>query len=253
MFAVAGVATVPAQATAYTSDQSNLWFSTSNLGWGVQLTEKGPVIFAALYVYDDAGTAPNWYVATLAPQSTPSAWAGNLYATAGPWLGPPPSNLDGLGLRKVGTMRWQGAGYYLEPGMLTYSVDGQSMTEKIIRETGNIVDEYSGRYAAARTWTDSCDGSFEDTVELAIAQSPPVINIAWRDQVAGVDCRFSGNLEQEPTYGNVTGAYSCGSENGKSKVFEMLVLGEKFTARWTSDANDKGCHVEGELTAVRRR
>lgn len=253
MFAVAGTVTGPARATAYAIDQGTLWFSTSNLGWGVQLADKGSVVFASLYVYDDQGNTANWYVAALAPQSTPSVWTGDLYAIPEPWLGPAPSSLAGLGLRHVGTMRWQGAGYNLQPNVLAYSIDGESTTEQIVRQSGNVVDEYSGRYAAARTWTDSCAGSFEDTVELAITQSPPVIDIAWRDPTAGADCRFTGNLKQKSTNANASGTYTCGSDAGKSQFFEMLILAEKFTARWTSDANDKGCHIEGALTAVRRR
>jgi len=243
---------VPAQATAYTSDPSNLFYSSSQLGWGVHVVERGSSVFAALYVYDEADNQPVWYVAMLAPQGKPSLWSGRLYAAEGPWLGPPPLSIESLGLRAVGTMTWQGAGNFLNPGTLTYTIDGKSTSEQIVRETGNIIDDYAGRYAAARTWSDSCGQSAEDLVELSITQSPPLINIEWRDPAGADVCRLTGELIQEGNRGRTSGVIQCDRTSGNGEFLDMLQVAEKFSARFSTESAS-GCHIEGEITAIRRR
>jgi hypothetical protein len=61
-------------------------------GWGMQLVERGTIIFATLFVYDPSG-APTWYVATMPfiSNNPNNVWTGDLYATTGPWFGTVPS------------------------------------------------------------------------------------------------------------------------------------------------------------------
>src|SRR5438067_967897 len=79
----------PAYPTAFTTDSSDLWYIVAESGWGMQLVQRGDIIFATLFVYDPSG-APTWYVATLAPTVTPLVWSGDLLATTGPWFGTVP-------------------------------------------------------------------------------------------------------------------------------------------------------------------
>ena len=56
----------PAYSTAFTTDQSDLWYILAESGWGMQLVQRGSVIFATLFVYGPSG-APTWYVASMSP------------------------------------------------------------------------------------------------------------------------------------------------------------------------------------------
>jgi len=77
----------PAYATSFTTDQSDLWYIPAESGWGMQLVQRGNVIFATLFVYDPNN--PTWYTATMDYTSN-YTWTGTLYATTGtdfslPW------------------------------------------------------------------------------------------------------------------------------------------------------------------------
>ena len=55
-------------AAAYTVNTTNgelsgLWWNESESGWGLNLTQQGPIVFVAWYVYESSGT-PIWYVIT---------------------------------------------------------------------------------------------------------------------------------------------------------------------------------------------
>ena len=62
----------PAWATSFSTDQSDLWYVESESGWGLQLVQRGNVIFATLFVYDTNGT-PTWYTPPLMLPLAPSA------------------------------------------------------------------------------------------------------------------------------------------------------------------------------------
>jgi len=60
----------PASATYFSTDQSDLWYIPAESGWGIQLVQRGAVIFFTMFVYD-ATHNPVWYVGTLAASSRP--------------------------------------------------------------------------------------------------------------------------------------------------------------------------------------
>src|SRR5271169_1602648 len=70
-----------AQATSFSTDQSDLWYIAAESGWGLQLVQRGPIIFATLFVYGPSGQ-PIWYTATM-DYTANFVWTGTLYATTG--------------------------------------------------------------------------------------------------------------------------------------------------------------------------
>ena len=48
----------PAWATSFSNDQSDLWWNSSENGWGIQFVERGKTIFATMFVYDVRATRP---------------------------------------------------------------------------------------------------------------------------------------------------------------------------------------------------
>ena len=95
----------PASATSYSTDQSDLWWNSSESGWGIQLVQRGNLIFATMFVYD-ASKNPIWYGGTLYPTGASFTWSGSNYVTSGPWFGNVPYNPGQFTSRVVGNMTW---------------------------------------------------------------------------------------------------------------------------------------------------
>jgi len=105
LFLVVSLFAPPALATSFSTDQSDLWYIATESGWGMQLVQRGSVIFATLFVYGPNGT-PTWYVATMNPTGASFTWSGTLYATTGPWFGTVPFNPALVTATAVGIMTW---------------------------------------------------------------------------------------------------------------------------------------------------
>src|ERR1700720_1921715 len=117
----------PAHATSITTDQSDLWYIANESGWGIQLVQRGSVIFATMFVYDQSGM-PTWYVATMNSAGN-YVWTGDLLRTQGPWFGTVPFDPNAVTFRKVGTMTWKTSS--TSTGVLTYSVDGVPVSKNL--------------------------------------------------------------------------------------------------------------------------
>ena len=63
LLAAVSFSALPAYATSFSTDQSDLYYIVAESGWGIQLVQRGSVIFATMFVYGPSGT-PTWYVAT---------------------------------------------------------------------------------------------------------------------------------------------------------------------------------------------
>jgi hypothetical protein len=48
-----------ALATSFSTDQSDLWYIVAESGWGMQLVQRGNIIFATLFFYGQSSTT--WY------------------------------------------------------------------------------------------------------------------------------------------------------------------------------------------------
>jgi hypothetical protein len=72
-----GAQSNPASATNY----QDLWWATSEPGWGINLSHEGDTIFATWFTYDLDG-APMWLALT-ATKAGPGVYAGDLYRTSG--------------------------------------------------------------------------------------------------------------------------------------------------------------------------
>src|SRR3982074_2271678 len=103
LFAIATVSS-PVCSTTFSTDQSDLWYIPAEAGWGIQFVQRGGVIFATMFVYDQFNI-PIWYVATMNSVGS-FTWSGDLLLTSGPWFGTVPFNSSAVTYRSVGTMRW---------------------------------------------------------------------------------------------------------------------------------------------------
>ena len=252
LFAAMGFMT-PAWATAFTTDQSDLWWDPAESGWGIQFVHRGSVLFATIFVYDGTNT-PIWYTATLHSVGN-LLWSGDLYVTSGPWLGTVPFNPNAVGRRKVGSMTWHATS--TRHGALDYGVDGVAVVKNLTRQF--IVNEnYAGHYGGGvHTETTGClNPAFNRITEnlgiLDIAQNGQTVALQTFPSTTD-SCTFAGTLNQAGQMGAVNGSYVCNSgENGIFQLFEMQVNITGVTGRLTTDSNTiAGCQSTGWFGGVR--
>ena len=242
----------PVLATSLTPDQSDLWWIPSESGWGMQLVQRGAVIFATLFVYGPTGN-PTWYTATLEPTAANLTWSGDLFATTGPYFETAPFNPTSVVLTKVGTLTW--AAQTVDTGTLNYVVDGVAVTKNVERQT-LVVDNFNGVYLGAFhiTTTDcenpSSDGSTDiPAATFTVVQSGASISVSL---MALTTITITGTLSQSGQFGNVVGTYTSSTGFlGNATVSAMNVQINSLTASFSLSSTNLGCQSTGYLAGIR--
>jgi hypothetical protein len=239
--------------TAFSTDQSDLWWNPAESGWGIQFVDRATIIFATMFVYG-ASNAPTWYTATLNATSTTS-WTGDLYVTSGPPFGNPAFNPAAVTIRKVGTMTWTAA--TVTTGKLTYTVDGVAVAKNLVRQF-IAFDDYSGTFLGAfhETLTNCTNpaknGTFEDFATITVTQAGQNVGITFVPQSGGGGCAASGTLTQDGRFGTVTSPTSCGGP-GSIVLSSMVVGPNSLIAHFESTDAANGCKTSGNFAGVRHR
>jgi hypothetical protein len=247
----------PASATAYSADQSDLWWNPSESGWGIQFVQRGNLIFATMFVYDPSHV-PIWYGGTLYPSGASFTWSGANYETSGPWFGNVPFDPMQVTNRVVGTMTW--ASTSTTTGTLTYTVDGISVTKLLTRQT-LIFDDFSGNFQGAihRAATSCSNPANNTTTELSAGlfigqvNSPgsAAMTITTSDSL-GAMCNYSGPLSQAGQMGSIVGTYSCNNgDGGNFSMFELQVNISGITGRLAQNSSLTACVSNGWFGAMR--
>lgn len=230
-----------------TTDQSDLWYIPAESGWGMQLVQRGTIIFATLFVYDQSGN-PTWYVATLYYASN-LTWVGTLYATNGTYFGVPWNPALFIGTA-VGTMTW--VSQTVETGTLTYVVNGTTVVKNVIRQT-LVNEDYSGHYfGGLHDVVTGCpnaaaNGTFDLGGIIDITQSGTAITIQ-NTGLAGVTCSYAGTLTQAGQMAAIPGAaFVCTDGSSGSISFDELQVNRSsmsgtFTATYSAPL---GCQSSG--------
>jgi len=245
---------LPASATTFSTDYTDLWFNPAESGWGVNLIQQGNTIFATLFVYGPDQTA-RWYVASSMTGSTATSFSGPLYRTTGPYFGA--TWTSGGPAVQVGTMAFN----FNSPttGTLTYSVDGVPVTKSVQRQTfigNNLSGLYMGGLTAQGT---SCaapnpNGPILVFNELTVTQtsgnqvSMPVVFFTGNGQAA--TCTFSGVYTQNGKLGTINGTWSCTTGNaGAFTITQIIMSLHGWSGRFSG--NDQFCQYNGNFGGVR--
>ena len=243
----------PACATSYSTDQSDLWYIPAESGWGIQLVQRGNIIFFTMFVYDAAHN-PVWYVGTLNHQGSGYVWTGDMYLTTGPWFGAT-FNPALFGGRIVGSMTWNGI--TVTTGTLTYSVDGVAVVKNVVRQT-LVNEDYSGRYGGglhedrSGCFSSIFNGTYEDAAILVVSQTGTAVTMSTQTLTGGV-CSYSGTLTQDGQMGTIAGAYSCSSDgdHGNFTLFEVQITRWAISGRLDAASVPTGCHGTGWFGGAR--
>ncbi len=236
-----------AEATSFSTDQSDLWWNSGESGWGIQLVQRGSVIFATMFVYDQSNIA-YWYSATLNSAGT-LVWSGDLVATNGPWFGAVPFNPSIVTRSSVGTMTW--TAQTVTTGILTYNVGGVAVTKNLARQP-IAVDDFSGHYSGGiHQETTGCnDPSFngisEVTGVLNVTQDGSSFTLQSLPFTGG-SCSYQGTLTEAGQMGDVVGSFQCSDgTSGTFHLFEMQVNMTGLTGKLAaSNLNPTGCQDVG--------
>jgi len=244
-----------ARATAFTTDQSDLWFVQSESGWGMQLVQRGSTIFATLFVYGQ-NNQPTWYVSTMQYTSN-LTWTGPLYATTGPWFGTVPFNPASVNAVQVGSMTWNAP--FVEHGTVTYTVNGVTVSKDVVRET-LVSDDYNGTYpgavhlTATGCFNPANNGTAEGFAAIAVSQSGQNVTLGYANEGGGGGCTFVGTLTQWGQFGKMVGNYSCvGGELGTFNIFELNVGFNSLTGRLSLTSTNDGCQTTGYFGGIRHQ
>ena len=247
LFALSGLLS-QAHATAFSTDQSDLWYVPSESGWGMQLVQRGSTIYATLFVYGSTN-APTWYVAALTPNGGNLSWTGPLFVSSGPWFGTTPFDPALVEQTSVGTMNW--VAQDVSDGLLSYTVNGVSVTKNVTRET-IAGDDFSGTYMGGlhESTTGCADSSLNVLTEqpggIVLTQSGTEITIQTVP-IVGASCSYSGTADEFGQMGEVDGGFSCtDGTSGSFTFFELQVTPSGLTGRFQlNNANPAGCSTAG--------
>jgi hypothetical protein len=249
------VGSIPAGATAFSTDQSDLWWNPAESGWGVQFVQTGSNVFATMYVYGPSGE-PIWYIATLEPQAAADTWSGDLYMGTGPWFGTAPFNPASVAGRKVGTMTWTAPS--TESGALTYVVDGVPVSKTIYRQTLRY-DDFAGSFSGSFYFTRGCGplvfqgSSTPILVTHGTNQLVVKASVGAPSSPSSIDnyCTFTGDYVQFGHFGRSQGTFDCeDGSHGTHNFTEMTVQTVGWTKLWSAllaATDDSGCAISGHL------
>ena len=242
-------ATPPAAATT-SLNYSDLWSTTNEQGWGINISQQADTLFVTLFVYDGGETAV-WYSATLTYQSTSGGaarYGGTLYQTSGSPFFAQPYNPAILKYRDVGliTIDFGDDAH----GLLNYTVNGAGATKQISRLTfapQNVAGKYIGStqditYGCANPSLDNRVTT--DVGPIKITQSGASIVIEQPT------CKFTGTYTQQGQIGRAVGDYTCTNGSYGFLTFSALQA-EKGGMTGTYTGSDPYCLFRGNIGAMR--
>lgn len=207
---------MPAHATTYSVDHTDLWFNPSESGWGVNFIQQNDVIFATLFVYG-VGNVAQWFTASdmrPSPSGSQTTFSGQLFLTSGPYFGAPTFDPSAVTRTPVGTMTVNFTS--LTTATLQYTVNGAQVTKTITRQTW-ATDNLTGNYLGGLTATGSSCSQFPNgpilifgTLGVQHTGSQVAMTVDFTsNQNQASQCTFSGPFTQTGHLGSVSGNWSC--------------------------------------------
>lgn len=259
---VALLAGLPAFATTFSTDFTDIWWNPSESGWGLNIIQEGEVLFATLFVYG-ADNSARWFVASnLSPATVgnQSTFSGTLYQPTGPFFGGATFNAASVNLAPVGSMSvsFTDASH----AALQYIVNGTTVSKSIQRQTWRT-ESFSGNYVGGLTAIGSnCSGGVANGAILTSGfmgvrqnDTQATFTVAFNNpQGAASQCVFSGSYQQNGHMGTVSGNWSCATGNtitnrGTFTLSTLQVNQNGFTGKFTG--NDQFCSYNGQFGGVK--
>jgi hypothetical protein len=238
---------------------SDLWWVPTESGWGIQLDQMAGTVFATLYVYDQNGR-PTWYTAQLTAQGN-GVYSGPVIQSTGnanTYFGAASFDAGSITRTTVGTMTlsMQTNG----TALLTYTVNGVSVTKTIQRQT--LVDnditgtfQVQGNITASNCGNASNNGTTTGTSTVTIVNTgdaaSPARQITWTFP-NGSTCTYTGNQAQGGRFSSLSGAlYTCSTgETGTLDFSGLSNVNGVFGGSLSGTQNSNGCTYTGAFSGL---
>jgi len=256
---IAAAFALPAAATTYSTDYTDLWFNPNESGWGLNLIQQGQTMFGTLFVYG-VGNVPQWFVADdIEPVGTSQTlFTGQLFQTSGPYFGAGSFDPSAVHAVTVGNITLTFTD--VNTATLVYTVNGQQVTKTVTRQTFRN-DNLSGNYLGGLTAIGSnCSGVSNGPIlifqTLAVQHSNDQIsmNVQFNATTGPSQCTFAGTYTQHGRTGSVSGNFNCSIPNatGNTGPFTISSINSSpdgFMGHF--NGHDQFCTYDGQFGGVR--
>jgi len=237
--------------TSFSTDWSDIWWNSSESGWGMQLVQEEATVFATVFFYGP-DNKPTWIIATLTVGNN-GVLSGPTFVTTGPFYGAASFDPNSVTIRQVGTMTITFSD--VATGQLQYSVDGVTVNKRIVRQSVGT-DFYDGTYLLAVNLTQAnCtnpanNSQASGTVGADVAQSGNAMTIKWLFSDS-VQCTYTGTYAQQGRLGRFSGPYTCtDGDKGTMTFFELTNRVGMMSGRLSGQSTVFGCNVSGRFSGV---
>jgi hypothetical protein len=253
---------VPAAASTYSADYTDLWYNPNESGWGLNLIQQSQSIFASLFVYG-TDTSPRWFTASdlePSPAGSTTRFSGTLYLSTGPYFGATGFDPGTVTRTAVGTMTIN----FDTPttATLQYTVNGAPVTKTMVRyafRNENLSGNYLGGLTAMGA---SCtQANFAGPIlifrNFSVLQSGAQVamNVGFTsNQGQESECAFSGTYTQAGRQGTVQGSWSCNINGQAANAGSFTLSAIDATVNGFNGkfhGNDQFCTYDGQFGGVR--
>jgi lysyl endopeptidase len=149
---------------------SDLWWNPAESGWGLSITQHDAMIFAAWYLYDDAGR-PAWMVMPGGQWTSATTFTGDLYRASGP---DPRAAFDPARVVRervgVGSLSFDAP----DRALWSYQVNGVAGSKQLQRQPFGVPDE-----AAVANYSDLWWNAAESGWGVSISQQYRTLFAVW--------------------------------------------------------------------------
>jgi len=247
-----------ASGNARATDFTDLWWTPSEPGWGVNVVQSDAFMFLTFFIYG-ADNKPTWYTAQLTRDASGN-FSGGLYASTGTYFAKPWSTADSTPPAPVGSAQFRPSGSNAYQATLAYVVDGAgSVVKEVERQTLTPITlggTYVGGLAGALSGCSNAQ-PYSYTYDLQVSQSASgtaTLQFAFTSPVFA--CSLSGALIQTGSLYRIDGAeYKCFQSGAtvlstSASIFELKATAQGIEGRWV--ASYSGCRDSAFFSAVLR-
>lgn len=243
---------------AHATDFTDIWFTPSESGWGVNIVQSDAFMFLTFFIYGP-DKKPTWYTAQLTFNGT-NTFTGPLYLTGGSYFAAPWNPAESPAAQQVGTASFRPTS--ATQGALTYSVDGAGTVNKTIERQALTRIGLGGTYIGGLAGTQSnCsntsqNGSFQAAYQLQVSQTDANVATFFFDYTT-FTCTLQGTLDQRGKLYSISNAsYTC-TQNGQqvfsatANMSEIAITGQGIEGGWVAGTGN-GCIETSHFSAASR-